>query len=98
MGPGARNRSPEFAEALQGLERGDFSRLEPLFDSDHTSGKESRILQWYEDGLFGDAPDALAEAFTCACFLGRTGAAEFLLQKGIGPSGGGKTGLNAFHW
>jgi len=85
----------EFSDALQGLHRGDFSRLERLFDE--RSGR-SRIVEWHEEGYFRDEPQALAEALTCACFLGRTGVADYLLKQGVSPSGGAGTGLNALHW
>ena len=49
------------------------------------------------EGLFRSEPKALAEALTCACFLGRTSVAIYLLTHGIDPSGGAGTGLNAFH-
>jgi ankyrin repeat protein len=88
-----------FSDALQGLRGGDFSRLEPLFDGDANSiGKQPRIIEWYEQGLFRDEPGILAETLTCACFLGRTNVAEYLLKHGVDPSGGAGTGLNAFHW
>ena len=88
-----------FREAVRGLKRGDFSRSEPLFKNDFPEeGQRCLIIQWYEAGLFTDEPEALAEAFTCACFLGYTGVAEYLLDKGVDPAGGFKTGLNAFHW
>jgi Ankyrin repeats (3 copies) len=84
-----------FADALQGLHRGDFSRLERLFDE--RSGKPE-IIEWHERGLFRDQPKALAEALTCASFLGRTTVAEYLLRHGVDPSGGAGTGLDALHW
>ena len=88
-----------FLDALQGLHKGDFSRLEPLFDEQASrSGGRARIVDWHEAGRFGDDRKALAEALTCACFLGRTGVATHLLTHGIEPSGGAGTGLNAFHW
>jgi len=80
----------DFADALAGLEHGDFSRLEPLF--------ESRMVEWHKKGLFDAHPAALAEALTCACFLGQVDAAEYFLRQGVAPSGGAKTGLDAFHW
>ena len=88
-----------FRDALQGLHKGDFSRLEALFDGE-ASGTENlaRIIEWHEEGRFRDEPKILAEALTCACFLGRTGVATYLLTHGIDPSGGAGTGLNAFHW
>ena len=89
----------QFENAVRGLNRGDFSRSEPLFENDLPEvGRRCQIIQWYEAGLFANEPDALAEAFTCACFLGYTSVAEYLLDQGVDPAGGFKTGLNAFHW
>jgi hypothetical protein len=89
----------QWRDALQGLMRGDFSRLEPLFTPDFTpAGERCRIIKWYEQGAFENEPQALAEAFTCACFLGRTGIADFLLTRGVDPSAGTGTGLSGFHW
>jgi hypothetical protein len=88
-----------FEDALRGLDRGDFSRLEPLFDGRVSpGGNQPRILEWYEQGLLSNEPKALAEALTCACFLGRTSVADYLLTQGIDPSSGAGTGLDAFHW
>jgi hypothetical protein len=86
-----------FNEAVRGLLAGDFSRLSPLFES-LPDGSPCLIIQWYESGLFATQPKALGEAFTCACFLGQTAIVEYLLDKGVDPSGGAATGLNAFHW
>lgn len=83
----------EWRDALRGLERGDFSRLEPLFDND-----KCRIIDWYENGYFENEPKALAEALSCACFLGRTSIAKSLLDCGVDPAAGTGTGMSAFHW
>lgn len=89
----------EFSDALIGLERGDFSRLEPLFvGTGNGSGSRPRILEWYEQGLLLDRPTALAEALTCACFLGQTSVAGYLLTHGVDAAAGAGTGMNAFHW
>jgi hypothetical protein len=82
-----------FEEAARGLMAGDFSRLAPLFD-----GLDCPIIRWYEAGLFVNEPKALEEAFTCACFNGKTAVVEYFLGKGLNPAGGANTGLNAFHW
>jgi hypothetical protein len=88
-----------FRDALQGLQKGDFSRLESLFDGESGgAGSRARIVEWHEEGWFRNEAKALAEALTCACFLGRTGVASYLLTHGVDPSGGMGTGLNAFHW
>jgi hypothetical protein len=86
-----------FRDALQGLRRGDFSRLEPLF-VDRPDGARATIVDWCELGRFADKPAALAEALSCACFNGRIAVAEYLLQRGVDPAGGAGTGLNALHW
>jgi hypothetical protein len=85
-------------DALRGLEGGDFSRLEPLFGEAKSEAGRCRIVEWYEKGYFDDKPKALAEALSCACFLGRTSVAKFLLDKGVDPAAGIGTGLAAFHW
>jgi len=86
-----------FPEAVRGLLAGDFSRLAPLFE-DPPDGSPCPIIKWDEAGLFVTEPKALEEAFTCACFLGRTKVVEHLLARGVNSSGGINTGLNAFHW
>lgn len=93
------SNDPVWLDALLGLERGDFSRLEPLFEK-HPSldGDKCRMVDWYEKGYFDSEPKALAEAFTCACFLGRTSVADFLLTEGVDPAAGTSTGLSGFHW
>jgi len=88
-----------FLDALRGLHRGDFSRLEPLFDGgSDPAGDRPLITQWHEQGRFRDEPQALAEALTCACLLGRTAVADYLLTQGVDPSAGAGTGLDALHW
>jgi hypothetical protein len=88
-----------FLDAIRGLERGDFSRLEPLFIEDPSLGSgQCTIVAWYEEGRFDNEPKALSEALSCACFNGRTRVAEFLMDKGVDPAAGDGTGMNAFHW
>ena len=86
----------EFQETVRGLMAGDFSRLEPLFHA--TGGKKCRIIEWCERGLFEKEPEALAEAFTCACFNGCVEVVRYFLERGIDPAGGINTGMNAAHW
>lgn len=88
----------EFRDALRGLEHGDFTRLDPRFAWRQAAGQPSPIIRWHGQGLFRDEPGALAEALTCACFLGRMETVEYLLCQGVAPAGGAKTGLNALHW
>jgi len=88
--------SLEFSDAVDGLMKGDFSRLAPLFV--HSGPLGSRVVRWHDEGRFRDEPDALNEAFTCACFNGCLDVAEYLLARGVTAAGGAATGLNAFHW
>lgn len=89
----------EFQTAVTGLLAGDFSRLAPLFTDDTAAaGQCCSIIGWVEQGLFVNEPKALAEALTCACFLGCTTVAETLLIKGVDAEAGNGTGLNALHW
>lgn len=85
-----------FEETVQGLLAGDFSRLDPLFEERVSA--PPIILRWLDEGRFASEPEALAEAFTCACFNGRETVARHLLDRGVNPAGGQRTGMNAFHW
>jgi hypothetical protein len=86
-----------FEAAVAGLRHGDFTASAPLF-ANHTPSRPCSILRWLQAGRFGAAPDALQEAFTCACFLGETDVVRALLAHGLDPQGGSATGLNALHW
>ena len=94
----AGNDDATFSDALEGLHQGDFSRLEPLFEDRPGGSGKPQIIEWYEQGRLRDQPKALAEALTCASFLGRTSVAEYLVGQGLDPSGGAGTGLDALHW
>ena len=54
------NTPADFRDALLGLERGDFSRLEPLFVAETNGDEPCQVVQWHAAGLFGDQPEALA--------------------------------------
>ncbi len=92
----ANQEDARFREAVQGLIRGDFSALEPLFVA--TTAERPKILDWYDAGYFREEPAALDEALSCACFNGRTEVADYLLGRGVDPAHGAGTGMNAFHW
>jgi ankyrin repeat protein len=86
-------------KAVEGLRRGDFSRLAPLFGSvPAPTSADSLLVDWIKADAFPEDPAALAEALTCACWLGRTGVAAFLLDRGVDPMAGTGTGLDALHW
>ena len=78
------------------LQQGDFSLLAPAFVAQDEA--EPRVLELWRSGCFDERPDALAEALTCAAFLGAMAVVEHLLHRGIRPDGGEATGLNALHW
>jgi hypothetical protein len=81
-----------FADLAEGLRRGDFTLLDPLFAS-------GEVIRWHQEGKCGAVgPEVLAEALTCACFNGRVETAKCLLAQGVDPAGGQGTGLNALHW
>jgi len=90
------NDTTALDDALTGLRRGDFSRLDFIFQS--RSGSPPQIVEWVKQGCFFGHDMELAEALTCACFNGRTEVAEYLLSQGVSPSGGAGTGLHAIHW
>ena len=90
---------PQFQDALRGLRSGSFDASAPLFDAGaDPAADRPKIIQWYEAGLLTNEPQALAEALSCACFLGRTSVAEYLLDHGVDPTAGDGTGMDAFHW
>ena len=86
-----------FHSTVEGFRRGDFSASAPFFESSDPS-QPCPVVRWFADGRFRDFPDALLEAFTCACFLGQTSVVKHLLAEGVDPQGGAATGLNALHW
>ena len=91
-----RDEKLSFDEVVHGLLAGDFTRLSPLFEA-RADGTPCAIVKWFESGFFAQEREALAEAFSCACFNGHVESVEYFLSKGVDPNGGAKTGLNAFH-
>ncbi len=85
-----------FQYAIAAMERGDFSALESM-----VGGPErfhDQIVEWFEKGFFAEEQETLAEVFSAACMLGHAKAAEYLLDKGVDPYAGMKTGLSGFHY
>ncbi|NOT47057.1 MAG: ankyrin repeat domain-containing protein [Acidobacteria bacterium] len=83
-------------ETLRHLDEGNFTALEAMLGG--PKGFNKQITDWHKTGKFADQPEALAEAFTCACMLGRVSTAEYLLDSNVDPLAGTKTGLNGFHY
>ena len=69
-----------WAMTVDALEKGDFSRLEAELGG--PEGFDRQIVEWFGAGQFDDAPEALAEALSCACMLGRTATAGYLIDHG----------------
>ena len=78
------------------LDEGNFTALE-----NHLGGGEGfdrQIVAWFDSGDFDDHPDMLAEALSCACWLGRAATARHLIDNGVDPYAGMKTWLAGPHW
>jgi hypothetical protein len=93
-GPG--DKPPLFRYAAAAMVRGDFSALEEAVGG--PAEFDASIIGWYEKGYFTDEPETLAEVFSAACMLGHPRAAAFLLDRGVDPAAGIRTGLNGFHY
>ena len=79
--------------------RGDYSDVTPAFGSGPAERADAPLVAWIEAGAFPDDPALLAEALTCACWLGRTGVAAYLLDRGVDPAAGTLgTGTDALNW
>lgn len=85
-----------FQYAIAAMERGDFSALEAMVGG--ADRFDEQIREWYETGLFQDEPETLAEVFAAACMLGHSASAAYLLDKGVDPYAGMRTGLSGFHY
>lgn len=82
--------------ALFHLDQGNFSALE--VDLGGPREFDHHIAAWYASGKFEDHPELLAEALTCACMLGRTETARYLIDAGVDPYAGMRTLLAGPHY
>jgi len=83
-------------ETLRHLSEGNFTALQ-----DHLGGPEGfhrHIVEWHSNGSFEQNDELLAEALSCACMLGRTETAGYLLDAGVDPYAGMRTGLSGPHY
>jgi ankyrin repeat protein len=78
-------------QTVKALDGGDFSLLNELLTKTNAS-----VIDLLEAN--GEPVEEMSEAFAWACFTGRTREAEILLDKGVDPAAGFKTGLAGFHW
>lgn len=59
---------------------------------------DNQIIDWFDRGYFENDLEALAETVTCASFLGRSRLVAHLLDKGVDPVAGMRSGMNGFHY
>ena len=59
---------------------------------------DDQIIDWFERGYFENDPETLAETVTCASFLGRARVVAHLLDHGVDPVVGMRSGMNGFHY
>jgi len=82
-------------KALVALERGDFTRLGSMLGG--PAQFDEQITEWHKKGMFNNEPAALEDVFACACFLGRTSLAKYLLDNSVDPMSV-RSGQSGFHY
>ncbi len=85
-----------FQYAIAAMDMGNFTALESAVGG--ADKFDTQIREWFEKGYFDTEPETLAEVFSAACMLGYPRTAEYLLDNGVDPLAGIKTGLNGFHY
>lgn len=94
--PAKRKYLLPFQYAIAAMWRGDFSAFDQAVGG--SDAFNARVKEWYEKGYFTDEPETMAELFAAACWLGHVHTVEYLLDKGVDPYAGMRTGLSGFHW
>ena len=85
-----------FHYTISALWRGDFTALDQTIGGGEAFYE--RVVEWFESGYLTAEPETMAELFAAACWLGHVRTAEFLLDKGVDPYAGMRSGLSGFHW
>jgi len=83
-------------QAVRDITDGSYSRIEKTLGKGDAFDRQ--IIDWFDRGYFENEPEVLAEAVTCASFLGRARLVAYLLDKGVDPSAGMRSGMNGFHY
>lgn len=83
-------------KTLAHLSEGNFTALEE--DLGGSEAFDRHIVEWHASGNFDSEPEALAEALSCACMLGRAETARYLIEHGVDPYAGMLTWLAGPHW
>lgn len=84
-----------FRYAAAAMERGDFTALEEAIGPDRF---HEHIVEWFEKGLFRSEQRTFDEIFAASCMLGHADTAAYLLDRGVDPYAGMKTGLAGPHY
>jgi tetratricopeptide (TPR) repeat protein len=87
---------PIFRYAIAAMRRGDFTALDDVLGG--SEGFELNVRDWHERGYFASEPETLNEIFSAACMVGHESVAAYLLDNGVDPNAGMRTGLNGFHY
>jgi tetratricopeptide (TPR) repeat protein len=85
-----------FKCAIAALWRGDFTALEIAVGG--PGEFDAIVASWVESGYLHREPKTMAESFAAACMLGHERAAAMLLDAGVDPYAGMRTGLAGFHY
>ena len=83
-------------QAVRDITDGDYFRIEETLGGGDAF--DDQIIDWFDHGYFENEPEALAETVTCASFLGRARVVAHLLDKGVDPLAGMRSGMNGFHY
>jgi len=83
-------------KTLHHLNEGNFTALQHMLGG--PDGFDRQIIEWHKNGNFSKEPEMLAKALSCACMLGRTETAAYLLDNGVDPYSGMKTWLSGPHY
>lgn len=94
--PATRKYPILFYYAIAALWRGDFTALEQTIGGSGVF--DDQVIKWCESGYLAAESETMAELFAAACWLGHARSAGYLLDKGVDPHSGMRTGLSGFHW
>jgi len=83
-------------QAVKDITDGAYFRIQKALGGG--DGFDNQIIDWFNRGYFKNEPEALAETVTCASFLGRSKVVAHLLENGVDPVAGMRSGMNGFHY
>jgi len=95
-GPTERSVPILFHYAIAALWRGDFTSLEIAVGGPERF--DDQIKDWFGKGYFKKEQETMNEAFAAACMLGHAPSVAYLLDNGVDPYAGMRTGLAGFHY